>query len=130
MASDGESASPSRRSSRNRAPVNYSHNVIKIIEHVEPETRKRRRAPRKLHTAVTRGRPRIKKDENDDDHQEGARDSEEDTDSMGEPPVKKQKATKKGQVTKKGRGPESIRTCEFCNKVCITKTGLKYHIGK
>lgn len=122
MASNDEIASPSRRSSRKRVPVSYSDNVIKIVELVKPETRKRRRSPSKQQrTTATRGRPRIQKDESDDDHKE---------DSCEDAPVKKRKATKKGKAPKKGRGLESRLTCEFCDKVCVSASGLKYHVGK
>jgi hypothetical protein len=39
---------------------------------------------------------------------------------------KKQKTSTKGL----GRGPEEIRTCPHCQKLCSTKHGLKYHLGK
>jgi hypothetical protein len=131
MASNDEIASPSRRSSRKRVPVSYSDNVIKIVEQVKPETRKRRRSPSKQQrTTATRGRPRIQKDESDDDHKKEAKDPEEGEDSSEIAPVKKRKATKKGKAPKKGRGLESRLTCEFCDKVCVSASGLKYHVGK
>ena len=133
MALDTKIASPSRCSTRKRAHVNYNDNVIKIEEHVEPETRKRR-LPRKIPTAK---RPRRNEESGKlgvhSDHSSGdkgesaveeASDHDEEDDSANEPPVKKLKAGKKG------RGHESERTCEYCDKVCVSKLGLKYHVGK
>jgi hypothetical protein len=42
------------------------------------------------------------------------------------------KAQKKKKTSTKspGRGPEEDRICPHCQKVCSTKHGLKYHLGK
>jgi hypothetical protein len=145
MASDSESASPSRRSTRKRAHVNYNDSVIKIEEHAEPEKRKRH-VPRKIPTSKRRrrsvesGKDGVLSDHSSGDESESVvedmSDRNEEYESADEPPVKKHKAAKKGRVAKKGkaakkgRGPEDERTCEYCDKVCISKFGLKYHVGK
>ena len=138
MASEGKSASASRRSTRKRAHVNYNDNVIKIEEHVEPETRKRRlprkiRTAKRLHHNEESGKVGIHSDHSSGDEAESSveavSDTDEEDESANEPPVKKRKVGKKGKAAK-GRGPESERKCEYCDKVCVSNFGLKYHVGK
>jgi len=114
MVSDGETASPSRRSSRKKARVSYDENVVKIHkEEKQKEKPNRRRAPpKKRHIAV-----------ND---YESSESEEEPVIVVRKPPPKKRKAASKS----KGRGPESERTCPHCDQVCSSKSGLKYHVGK
>lgn len=109
MVSDGETASPSRRSSRKKAHVSYDENVIKILEEEEVEKPKRKRAPPKKR------------------HRQAADDEAESNEvEVSGKPSKKRKAASKD----KGRGPASERTCPHCDQVCSSKTGLKYHVGK
>jgi hypothetical protein len=84
-------------------------------------------------------RPELKSDEDSVSHssnnvnesaEEEASDREEDDEYTEEIRAKKPKASKKVKRSKPGRGPESERTCEYCEKVCISKIGLKYHVGK
>jgi len=40
------------------------------------------------------------------------------------------KSKRKSATKSPGRGPEETRTCPHCQKVCSTKYGLKYHLGR
>lgn len=99
-------ASPGRRSSRKKSRVSYDEDLLRVEEPQEEEKPK------------PRSRPPPKKRQLDDD--ESSIESPEKP-----PPAKKPKGSKP-----KNRGPVEERTCPHCNQVCVSKGGLKYHVGE
>ena len=121
MPSDSEMASPSR-STRKKPRINYSEE--KIIEEEEAtESTKQHRVKRSRNERDADGESEAGSE--GDESEASAKDDAVDEQDSDAEPVKK-----KSKPGKKGRGPASDRTCEYCNKVCVSKSGLKYHIGK